>query len=181
MREQLYVNVPKAFLHPLFFKEKSQIVIENLGELQSFHILEHSYLFLFDLLNIQGIEAYMPWEDKKRSVPLLLDAWEKYKPLLKEWFANRKRREAKPFMIKAIAFFIMAIHWTNKQPVHSLIDWKIELQRLPYQTVNCIERLEYILGAPDHYHSFIQLSELFEELTKQYYLSILKEKNSPRS
>ncbi|MBM7661290.1 hypothetical protein JOC85_002062 [Bacillus mesophilus] len=177
MGKQLNVNIPTPFLHPLFFKESGQEFELHDESLETLVDLP----FIYDIAHCLSIETNKPWEEREQTVAYLLSRWFESKNLLRELFGNRRRNEAKPIMSTNIAAFIMALNWTNKKPVTTLTNWKDALGTLEIKPVNCLERLEYIINSPDHYHSYLQLVELFEELNKQYQLSIMKEKSSLRT
>ncbi|WP_456278583.1 YpoC family protein [Bacillus sp. AK128] len=180
MVEQVYVNVPPVFLHPLFFSD-SENTIEVPLENKRLSITELiKFPFVYDILYHLKMDSYKPWEDRKRAVDEVIRQWGDHSSKVRELFNLRQREEAKPLMIQSIAYYLLALAWTNNYPLESLVHWKEECNRYKTQPVNGAERLEYIINNPDHYHSFLQLTELFEELNKQFQLSIIKQKNSPR-
>jgi hypothetical protein len=175
------IKVPHSFLHPLFFTKDDKIELPlpmDATEIEN-QFMEHP--FLFDIAFKQEIEFYRPWEDRNKTVEKLIEKWERNRTVLNKLFENRNRKEARPRMIENISLFFMALFWTNKHPVPALINWEIDVTELPIKPVNCVERLLYIISAPDHYHSNIQLAQLFDELHKQFRKSVYIEKNRPRS
>jgi hypothetical protein len=175
--KQLNVNIPTSFLHPLFLKESSLSIELHEDSLETLV----DFPFIYDIAYCQGVDLYKPWEERLQTVAFLINHWAETNNSLRKLFDNRRRAEAKPLMATSIASFIMALTWTNKRPVRTLTNWKDAIGCLVIKPVNCLERLVYIINSPDHYHSYLQLVELFEELNKQYQLSIVKEKNSPRT
>jgi hypothetical protein len=168
LKQLIDISIPASFQTQLFFKDTTTISI-NLSE-------ETNQLkanpFIFDIAYHEGFNTYHPWEVREDSVPTLFHEWEKSGATLAELFRERKRKEAEPVLIKSLAYFIMALYWTNREPVTGLITLEKEVINLKIKPVNCVERLSYILGLPNHYHSFIQLTQLFEELKKQFQKSI---------
>jgi hypothetical protein len=131
---------------------------------------------LFDIAFKLEIKVYRPWENRNKTVQKLIGKWEGNQIVLKELFENRNRQAARPRMIENISLFFMALFWTNKHPVPALVNWESAVTELTIKPVNCTERLLYIISAPDHYHSYIQLAQLFNELHKQFRKSVYIEK-----
>ncbi len=168
------IEIPNEFKNPLFVQDVNIEV--------SLNLLESLYAspFLFDILFALGKDEYAPWQDREETVGHQMSNWELNRSELKGFFDKRDRTKAKPLMVKSIAQFMMSLFWTNKKPVSALVNWESPVTALPIKPVNCVERLRYIISSPDHYHSYIQLTQLFGELNKQFQKSILLEKKSPR-
>lgn len=99
----------------------------------------------------------------------IFSEWKEKSPFIADYFKNRDRKKAKEPMIYFFHQFLKALFCGNKKMAveQVLIQWKEyvkELERLP---VNAVERLSFIEEQPDHYQSFIQLSELFSEWEKK--------------
>lgn len=125
--------------------------------------------FLFDMVYSVGIEGIKPWEDPIPSIALILDRWEQSEEQIANLFSLRKRNEALEPMKQQICSFIAILFWLNKQPVRSMKNLKDEMSKLERKPVNVCERVEYILSAPNHHHSFTQLKQLFIELKKKIF------------
>ncbi|MFD1738511.1 YpoC family protein [Bacillus salitolerans] len=174
MTSRINLLIPCHFQPSLFFNNKEWITI-NKGE----ELLYEP--FLYDIAYYHKISIDKPWENNRALVLKLYDRWTEDKEILKLFFNNRNRQGARPYMIKSLGFFIMFICWSNQQPVLSITDWTTQVSRLPIKPVNMIERLNHIFTSPDHYHSYLQLTQLYEELNKQYQKSfILKQKETPK-
>jgi hypothetical protein len=167
------LNVPVSFQSPLFYKDYLECLSIDLSD-QANLLLRVP--FVFDIANQQGINAYKPWENREDSIKILLLEWEQNKGELSEWFKARNREKARPVLIESSAHFLMVLFWVNRRPVESLKDFGSYVGSLEIKPVNCVERLSYILNSPDHYHSFIQLAQLFEELTKQFQKALYMER-----
>ncbi|MFZ3588696.1 YpoC family protein [Bacillus sp. DJP31] len=169
------VKIPNSFKHPLFFRNE---IIEISTDIVKDLI---STPFIFDIEFALGIKGYQPWLDRGVSVGQLITHWEKNRSDLKVLFDKRDKTNARPLMVQSIAHFIMYLFWVNKKPVPTLVSWESHVTELFIKPVNCAERLLYIISCPDHYQSHIQLTQLFQELNKQFQKSIVIERKSPRS
>jgi hypothetical protein len=79
----------------------------------------------------------------------------------------------------SIGYFFECLFGVNGYTVPELTNWQQEINHLRIKPINVSERLEFIMDKPNNYHSFVQLSQLFEEFTKQYYKSlVLRNKNT---
>ena len=175
-RANLIIQIPESFHSKLFFLDFTVQV--NMKKTFKEHIKED--LFLYDLLfKLKKPIDYKPWKDRENSVPILFEVWQEQKDILTELFKKRDKHTSQKLMVQQIAVFLEALFWANQKPVNSLVTWKEEVKSLTIKPVNLIERFEFIMNGPDHYHSFIQLSQLFDELLKQFQKSIhLNEKKT---
>ena len=82
----------------------------------------------------------------------------------------------KASMTNALHLFFEFLFWTNEREVPNFIPTKQDFSTLHIKPINLTERIFFILSKLEHYHSFIQLSQLFDEFTKQYYKKILMDK-----
>jgi hypothetical protein len=165
LKRLINLSVPTSFQTPLFYQDQSEPLRIDLSEQASLLLYVP---FVYDIANHQGIKVYKPWEDREESVRHLLSEWEINRGKLSGLFNARNRKEARPVVIVSIAYFLMGVFWVNRRRVEGLIDCRSYVSSLDIKPVNCVERLSYILNSPDHYHSFIQLTQLFEELNKQF-------------
>ncbi|MBP3040146.1 hypothetical protein J9303_11675 [Bacillaceae bacterium Marseille-Q3522] len=122
-------------------------------------------LFLYDFLYHIGRQAFQPWQHVQEILPVLLAQWEEQKRTLISLFTKRQKNTALEPMKLAIGYFIQLLFWTNQKPV---VLQKEALPILKIKPVNIDERLHFILSRPNEYHSFVQLSQLYLELVKQY-------------
>ncbi|MFE1244154.1 YpoC family protein [Fictibacillus sp. NPDC058756] len=95
--------------------------------------------------------------------------WKEKSPFIADCFKNRDRNKAKEPMIYFFHQFLKVLFCGNRKMVdeQALIIWKESVKELDRLPVNAIERLSFIKEQPDHYQSFIQLSELFSEWEKK--------------
>ncbi|GMB07914.1 hypothetical protein EDD69_101227 [Thermolongibacillus altinsuensis] len=161
------MRIPASFMHPLFFS-KDEITVETA---QPFPNMMKHVPFYYDIT-----EEEQPWTNMEQSLPPLLELWKDEKETLASLFAKRDRKAAREPMIRSLAYFLSALFWLNERKVSNVCEWEKEVKALPLQPLNCLDRLAFIFARPDLYHSFIQLDELFEELTKLVYKTIAKRK-----
>ncbi|RZT22599.1 MULTISPECIES: YpoC family protein [Fictibacillus] len=95
--------------------------------------------------------------------------WKEKSPFIAECFKKRDRNKAKEPMIYFFHQFLKALFFGNRKMVDEqvFLKWKENVKKLNGLPVNAIERLSFIEEQPDHYQSFIQLSELFSEWEKK--------------
>jgi hypothetical protein len=95
--------------------------------------------------------------------------WKDAKPSIAYSFKMRERKLAREPMVYFFKRFLEILYIGNgyvlKEDDVSL--WKKKISELQHLPVNAIERLSFINEQPDHYQSFIQLSELFAEWEKK--------------
>ncbi|ANX12663.1 hypothetical protein ABE41_011645 [Fictibacillus arsenicus] len=99
----------------------------------------------------------------------IIKEWKEKSPSIAAYFKERNRNKAKEPMIYFFQRFLTALFYGNSKTVNEkdLIKWKETVKELDQLPVNVIERLSFIEEQPDHYQSFIQLSELFSEWEKK--------------
>ncbi|MFD3446074.1 YpoC family protein [Microbacteriaceae bacterium 4G12] len=173
----IHVIIPPSFLQAPFFIDEAQQIAYN--EAQSFlETMENGY-FVYDILTTKEA-VYEPWNDQEITIPAAFQMWKQEKEKIALLFRERKRKEARQPMIQFIAHLISVLHWMNGTPVVTLHSIKEELECLALKPVNVSERMTFIMEQPDHYHSFIQLSELYEEVEKLFTkMMIMQKKTSP--
>jgi hypothetical protein len=160
------INIPKSFQNSIFFHEQTNIYYNQADDM-----LLNS-IFIYDIAASLGLEWKRPWINADHYIVMMIEEWTKHKPLLKEMFQQRNRVDARPYMIKCIGYFVMSLFWFNDRPVSSIQNLEALINDLPQKPVNTLERLRFVLNSPDYYHSFIQLDQLFEELNKQFQISL---------
>ncbi|WP_108671160.1 YpoC family protein [Peribacillus acanthi] len=174
--EQLIVKITDEheLFHPFFWGEKSELHL-NIFELEEMDVNYDPTSFLYELYHsMRVVEAFKPWESAS-SIELLLEQWQSYYKSLHASFQKRDFELLLPLMKKGIACCFSILFWTNKQPV-SLKNWQAMAESFTYKPINFSERMNFILSRPKLFHSFIQLSELMDELTKIYHKSIILNK-----
>ncbi|MBP0724178.1 hypothetical protein J5Y03_03150 [Bacillus sp. RG28] len=104
----------------------------------------------------------------------MIDYWKEIKPSISEMFRMRKKEQAKDLMISCVANMISILSWMNQVVILDLRNLQVEINKLPIKPLNFQERLSFLLNQPNHYHSLIQLTGLYEEIEKQYYKQKIK-------
>jgi hypothetical protein len=165
------INVPVTFQNPLFYTDGNFTFDDTLS-------LKHRMLmpFFMDLLVREGeMKSIDVLTDS--SIRHLFHSWEAEKMDISDVFKLRNRPIARPKMIRSISWFITSLFWINGKHVERLTHLVEDCSNLLIQPVNLKERLSYILQVPDHYHAFIQLSELFAELEKKWHTQLRKKQH----
>ncbi|MGP4082883.1 YpoC family protein [Pseudalkalibacillus sp. R45] len=157
------IQLPDEFKHPLFGVDKVTFD-ETMNKEELMQVP-----FLLDILD----ETI----DRSTSSTSLFRRWREGKEEISNMFSQRNRQAARPKMIAGIGWFISLIYWTNKKKVKRLTHLKEELSLMEIQPVNLYERLSFLMENPDHYQSFIQLSQLYDELEKKWMLEDRKKQN----
>lgn len=111
---------------------------------------------------------------KHEPIGDIFKQWEKQQVIIGEFFKRREKNLASEPMSECLILFLQALLLGNGKELNLLTNWKEEVNGLKIKPVNAIERLSYINNAPNHYHSFIQLQQLFEEFHKSYKIAKLK-------
>lgn len=158
-------KIPEEFLLTPFFNEDDMLTIDRK---MSFDDGIKTTPLIFDLYSKLQIEALKPWEEKHKYIPIILETWKVTEPMIVEMFEERDRKKALVPMRNMIKMFLMFMFWMNGRPVPTLYKINRHINELKLKPVNAIERIEYILSIPNHYHAFIQLQQLFIELKKKY-------------
>lgn len=161
-----YIAIPDLFFRRPFFGNGERKV--GYDETTAFtEIMRHAY-FVYDIAAVQLVELYKPWENPEEAISAVFSLWKEAKQEIALLLRQRKRREAEEPMIHFTAHFLSVLHWMNGVGVSSLQDMDQNMWHLPVKPINVGERILFILDGPSHYHSFIQLSELYEEAEKQF-------------
>lgn len=169
-----YIAIPAPFFRrPFFGNGEREVVYE---ETTSFtEIMRHAY-FVYDIAAVQLVELYKPWENPEEAILAVLSLWKEKKQEIALLLRQRKRGEAGGPMIHFTAHFLSVLHWMNGVGVSSLQNMEQNMRHLQVKPINAGERILFILDRPSHYHSFIQLSELYEEAEKQFFKQIAVKK-----
>ncbi|MFB5661712.1 YpoC family protein [Alteribacillus sp. HJP-4] len=164
--------IPPSLVHPPFYNTNSL----NSGDIKSTEPM-FEIPFYAEILAENNKLENLPWLHKKMWVPAYINRWEEERDILQRLFKNENRQEARPYMIIGIARFINILFWMNnlKTQTSSAESLEALLPELNKTPVNSGERLAYALNNPDHYHSYIQLRELYEETRKQFAVIKMKE------
>lgn len=162
------LKIPNDFRCGPFFEDETIIAYD--AE-KSFGELVEETCFLFDIE-----QQYKPWNKIEVSIAAVLSVWKVKKEEISAFFRNRNRKEAKAPMVQFAGHLLSILHWMNGIPVTSLQNMSEQFDRLEKKPVNFLERFSFIMDKPDHYHSFIQLTQLFEEVEKLYVKLLIMQK-----
>lgn len=108
-----------------------------------------------------------------------LKLWEKDKEILRSLFSSRDKENAKEQMEASITRFLHILYSFNNESIPNMENWQKSISGLKNKPINVEERLTFIVKKPDQYQSYIQLAQLFEEFTKQYFKQISIQKAVP--
>ncbi|UOY93437.1 GTPase [Ectobacillus sp. JY-23] len=164
------IKVPAAFQISPFVNE--ELIYD---ETSIEYTIQNGY-FTYDILKGQDIPAYEPWLDVDYAIPLVLESWKSNKPSISRLFKERKRDEAQPLMVHYTAHYLSSLYWLNGLYVRTPQLAISNLNMLSSKPVNIEERFVFIINRPGHYHAFIQLIQLYEELEKLFAAMMIKKK-----
>ncbi|MDD9783540.1 hypothetical protein PVE99_14215 [Priestia megaterium] len=156
----LPIEVPSHFICEPFYSKEDR-VLEVGGE-------NGKNYFAYDILYDVHKETKTPWRDVQKNIRPFFEKWETQREELYTLFSVRKAKEAAPCMKQAAAMYISLLFWINGQPVRRLNRLQEDIADLTYKPINCAERLMFLLQRVSSYQAYIQLTELFNELRKQY-------------
>jgi len=106
--------------------------------------------------------------------------WYQEKEEIARLFKMRDKKAAAEPMNRQIENFLDVLFKINKKLKSSSEALLDDIDDLSIKPINCKERLSFLFERPAHYHSFIQLAELYEELEKQYKKKVAIEQNKTR-
>ncbi|WP_034671872.1 YpoC family protein [Ectobacillus panaciterrae] len=171
------LDIPAAFRQPPFFVKEETIVYEETETLEQAAGKEY---FLYELAKLQGLDAYEPWQDQEHAIPVMIEVWKEERDGIASLFRERRRTEAEKPTVRFSAHFLSALYWLNDERLTSLENIEQQLTALKIKPVNVSERLGFVLNQPGHYHSFIQLTQLYEEFEKLFVKEMLIQKRPSR-
>ncbi|KZE66207.1 hypothetical protein AWM68_07505 [Fictibacillus phosphorivorans] len=107
--------------------------------------------------------------NQKEMADKIFLEWKENSEGIAQNFKNRDKKRAKEPMVYFLNRFLQALFVCNGRDAteQEWIEWKDVIKELKHLPVNAAERLRFIEEHPDHYQSFIQLSELFSEWEKK--------------
>lgn len=114
----------------------------------------------------------------ERHLEEVFKQWNDEKDKIATSFRERNKQATLEPMKKQIANFLDALFEMNNLNSDDKVVEQID--KLEIKPINSKERLTFMIGSPNHYHSYIQLSQLFEELEKQYRKLLAIEQNKTR-
>lgn len=126
--------------------------------------------FSYDIAHFhEAKKADKPWLKWRENGPAMFHLWEETNGELRLHYKKRDKKAAKEPMTAMIALLMDAIFWLNERAIASLVNWKVEIAELEIAPVNIVERIQFMLESPEHFHSYNQLKSLFTEVEKSYY------------
>ncbi|MGM0839831.1 MAG: YpoC family protein [Bacillota bacterium] len=162
--KEMTLSVPLQLKDPFFFPDLKVRVDTS-------HIILYEPFFAYEILyfNEESLGA-LPWVDDEYFIGIILKSWREGEECLKTLFKKRSK-DTLPLMKKSIAQVYMLLYWSNSMPVILNSDIT-HIDSLSIKPVNAGERMLFIRNNPTLFHSFVQLSQLFEEQYKQYAKSL---------
>ncbi|MFB4163378.1 YpoC family protein [Alteribacillus sp. JSM 102045] len=168
------LKLPKELAAAPFYTSQTTITLEEeaVAKADIFEIP-----FMAEILWYNDKLESIPWYHPLKYIPIIQKEWENDKKVLNSLYEARNRKVARPLMIKHIAALMNALWWMNRLKVPAVNSefLKEAAHELPKAPVNAGERLAFLIQTPDHYHSFVQLNELFVENKKQFAVVKIKE------
>ncbi|PGB01741.1 YpoC family protein [Bacillus toyonensis] len=165
------IEIPKEFRCLPFFRKNANSIKYHTD--QSFEEIIQNTYFIFDIER-----QYEPWNKIETSIPTVLSVWKNKHEEIATLFQNRKKQEAERPMLLFAAHLLSTIYWLNEQPVHSLNEMQVNVDKLELQPVNFMERYSFIIKKTSNYHSYIQLVQLYIEIEKLYVKKMITKKKS---
>ncbi|WP_002149297.1 YpoC family protein [Bacillus cereus] len=165
------IEIPKEFRYVPFFKKSANSITYNTD--QSFEEIIQNTYFIFDIER-----QYEPWNEIETSIPAVLNVWKSKHEEIATLFRNRKKQEAESPMTLFAAHMLSVVYWLNEQHVPSLHEIQKHIDKLEMKPVNFMERYSFVIKKPGHYHSYIQLAQLYIEVEKLYAKKIITKKKS---
>ncbi|MFC7783580.1 MULTISPECIES: YpoC family protein [unclassified Rossellomorea] len=163
MKETI-LNIPSQLIDPFFFPD-SEVRVD------ASHIIPDEPFFAYEILYFnEKALSILPWVDRELFISIILKSWGEGQKCLKTLFKERSKNTLHP-MKKSISQFYMLLYWSNSLPVQLNSDIS-PINKLSIKPVNVVERMTFIRNNPNLFHSFIQLSQLFEEQHKQFAKSL---------
>lgn len=172
-----HIAIPDLFFRCPFFGNGEREIVYN--ETSSFTEIMRQAYFVYDIAAVQLLEVYKPWKNPEEAILAVFSLWKETKQEIALLLRQRKRRAAGGPMIHFTAHLLSILHWMNGVGVSSLQNMDENMWHLQIKPINAGERILFILEGPDHYHSFIQLSQLYEEAEKQFFKQMAIKKTSP--
>ncbi|MGM0854415.1 MAG: YpoC family protein [Bacillota bacterium] len=162
--KELTLSIPIQLYDPFFF-------FESKVRVDASHIIPDEPFFAYEILYFnEEAPGSLPWEDHELFIGIILKSWREGEECLKTLFKKRSK-DTLPLMKKSIAQAYMLLYWSNSMPV--ILNSDITpIDNLSIKPANAGERMSFIRSNPTLFHSFIQLSQLFEEQHKQYAKSL---------
>jgi hypothetical protein len=166
-------EIPSSFNRAPFYKTGATLTVMEKAE------IGHTAPFYFDILHEINASFYQewPWESDKGATKIL-EKWEELKPIPERFFNERAPELARPYMVRFTDYFICYLFWSEGKPVRFPSSIKDSVKTCQIAPVNVSERLGFVCESPGHYHSFIQLTSLFEEARKKQALYKIKQKKN---
>ncbi|PLT28367.1 YpoC family protein [Peribacillus deserti] len=162
----LILTTPDILIDSIFSAEKIELSRAEIS-VWTKELLVHHY-FPYDTCFYNGIECFTPWNHADSVIPDLISVWGSERKTLDDFFSNRQSQKALIHMKRAISLWISALFWLNGRPA-GIQNWPKLVSELTLLPINAVERLSFVLERPALFHSYKQLTILFNELEKMFY------------
>ncbi len=159
MKSNLLIPFPKNLL------EFSQTEIIEWNEQYEVSFIAEIPL-LYEAAFHNGLDVLKPWKIADQTIPGVIHEWGNIKEELTIKFAKRDHVMIEELMRKGIALFYEVLYWSNHRPVVFYEPRDVNLIIIP---INFWERMKFISSRIKNYHSFVQLTELFNEMEKLFW------------
>lgn len=95
-----------------------------------------------------------------------ISRWKEKQEEIGGYFQSRNTQLTKEPMLKFTDIFVECLFFLNHLKAEDFEDKIEEIKKLKRKPLNVEERLAFIIQSPSHYHSYIQLKELYVEIEK---------------
>ncbi|WP_017755543.1 YpoC family protein [Calidifontibacillus oryziterrae] len=106
--------------------------------------------------------------NKVEDLIAIFNLWFEEKDRIADLFRKRDKQAVTIPILKHVENFVKAVYIMNGFFDLAAESWQDNIDSLAIKPINVKERLTFIFDSPSHYHSYIQLSSLFEEFRKQF-------------
>ncbi|WP_404403452.1 YpoC family protein [Jeotgalibacillus malaysiensis] len=147
--------LPDQYKHPLFYQpDHVEVEIDDKRSFDPY--------FAEDLLARH--HQVKPWEDIESCIGSINEEWKVLSDEMRPLFEGQAEKTFDS-MVKGISLFFTLLYWTNEKHV-SVSTWAEDIKHFEVSIMNPHERISFVMKRPAVYFSFIQLDEMFRELTK---------------
>ncbi|MRH42438.1 hypothetical protein GH741_07040 [Aquibacillus halophilus] len=98
----------------------------------------------------------------------LITNWKNNRDKISALFKERKSQTAKKPLLENAEKFMQTVYILNHHSWNEEANFSKDIENFIHKPFNVSERLQFIVDNAEHYHSYIQLNELFNEIEKIY-------------
>lgn len=147
--------LPDQYKHPLFYTaDQPDVEIDDKKSFKPY--------FAADLHALHLDEK--PWKNLESWTVTIHEEWKALSEEMRPMFEGQADKTYEP-MVKGLSLFFTLLYWTNERHV-SVAAWEKDIKEFEVNIMNAHERISFVMKRPAVYFSFIQLDEMFRELTK---------------